>query len=111
MCDYEPAKRPPAEDVLSGRPELLRQLMDASAAYIVATSADGRVITMNWALLEALEYSLEEVRGKDYLSNFVPEDEREALGQLFRRIVESRHATTSENRIVSKSGREILVEW
>ena len=111
MSDYEPADEPPVEDFLSGHPEFLRQLMDASPVFIVAIGADGRVITMNPALLEALEYTLQEVRGKDYLTNFVPEADREALSELFRRIVESGNATTNENRIVSKSGCEILVEW
>jgi len=93
------------------RQTFTQSLIDTSPAFIVAIGTDGRVLTMNRALLEALEFSLEEVQGKDYLTSFVPEPDRAGLKTVFRQIVDGRRHTTTENRIVSKSGCERLVEW
>jgi PAS domain S-box-containing protein len=95
-----------------GQPHVFTQLMiDTSPAFIVVIGADGRIITMNPALLNALEYTLEEARGKDYLATFVPESERSAVAEDFEQMFAAGQSTRRENLIVSRSGRQFLVEW
>ena len=48
-------------------------LLNNTSALIVAMDLDGKTLMMNKALLNALEYTEEEVRGTDYLAIFVPE--------------------------------------
>jgi PAS domain S-box-containing protein len=86
-------------------------LFDTSPALIVAIGSDGKTLMMNRALLETLEYTAEEVKDTDYLTTFVPEEDRDALAGLFRKIIETGVSTVNENRIISKSGRTHLVEW
>jgi PAS domain S-box-containing protein len=86
-------------------------LFDTSPALIVAIGSDGKTLMMNRALLETLEYTAEEVKDTDYLTTFVPEEDRDALAGLFRKIIERGDSTVNENRIISKSGRTYLVEW
>jgi PAS domain S-box-containing protein len=88
-----------------------RLLLDASPAFIVAIGFDGKTLMMNPSLLAALEYTAEEIVETDYLTSFIPEEDREMLSEVFRKIVTEGKATVNENRIRGRSGRTFLVEW
>ena len=90
---------------------MLFRSLDTSPAYIVAIGFDGKTITMNQALLDALEYNEEEIKGTDYLTTFVPEEDRLRLAGVFQEIVLEGKANVNENRIISRSGRIYTVEW
>jgi PAS domain S-box-containing protein len=109
VLDVTDRKRIEAE--VRKQEEIARLLLDTSPAFIVALGQDGRVLTMNPALLDKLEYSLAEAAGQDYLTAFVPEEDRAALAEMFRQIVESREYRSAVSRILSKSGKRSLVEW
>ena len=47
----------------------------------------------------------------DYLATFVPERERERMGRLFHRLTDLKAPTLNENHVLTKEGRELLVEW
>ncbi|MEI6840781.1 MAG: PAS domain S-box protein [Methanomicrobiales archaeon] len=100
-----------AEEALKKEQEFNRLLLDTTPAYFVAIGADGRTITMNKALIDALEYSPEEIPGTDYLTTFVPEEDRQRLLGVFQEIIFDGKAMVNENRIISKSGKVYLVEW
>jgi PAS domain S-box-containing protein len=99
------------ETKLRTESELNQLLFDTSPAFIVAIGSDGKTWMMNRALLQALEYTADEVEGIDYLSTFVPLDEQGQLPEIFRQITKEDHPIIHENRIRSKSGRTYLVEW
>ncbi len=99
------------ETALRDVEEFNRLLIESSPTYYVAIGMDGRVIMMNRALLEALEYTLDEVRGKDYLSTFVPVSDRENLARIFTEITREGRSNINVNRIVSKSNKVFMVEW
>ena len=104
-------------DFFSQKEELLRQneftaaLIDTSPAFFAAITLDGKTKIMNKSMLSALGYTKEEVLGKDYLATFVPPEDREALKEIFRRIVTENKTTANENWLVAKGGRKLLVEW
>jgi len=100
-----------AEKALRKEQEFSQLLLDTSPAFFVTIGEDGRTITMNKAMIDALEYTQEEIRGADYLTTFVPEEDREMLAGIFRDIVIDGKATLTENRIISKSGKVFLIEW
>jgi PAS domain S-box-containing protein/putative nucleotidyltransferase with HDIG domain len=86
-------------------------LLDTSPAFIVAIDFDGKTLMMNRSLLDALEYTAEQIKGTDYLTNFVPEEDRMKLAKVFQEIIQKGNMTINENRIISRSGRIYLVEW
>jgi PAS domain S-box-containing protein len=88
-----------------------RTVVQASPTFFVAISAEGKTLTMNDAMLEALGYRLDEVVGKDYLSTFVPQSDREALAGIFRQIITTDQPAINDNRVLTRDGRELLVEW
>lgn len=85
-------------------------VLDSSPAFYVAIDREGRVVMMNRALLTALEYTAEEITGVDYLDTFVPAEDREPLRAIFKKNIDGQ-TTSSVNRIVSKSGKILTVEW
>ncbi|MDQ5985020.1 MAG: hypothetical protein CSYNP_00724 [Syntrophus sp. SKADARSKE-3] len=91
--------------------ELAQLLIDTSPMFVVAIGFDGKTLMMNKALLDTLEYSMEEIKGTDYLTAFVPEEEWEMLTGVFQKIIRKGNATINENRIRSRSGKTYPVEW
>lgn len=100
-----------SEDRLRKEQKFSQLLLDTSPAFIVAIDFEGKTLMMNPALVEALEYSTEEIKGKDYLTTFVPEEDHQMLAGIFQQIIKERKATINENRIRSRSGKIFLVEW
>lgn len=88
-----------------------RTLVQSSPAFFVAIGADGKTVMMNESMLQALGYRNQEIVGKDYLGTIVPEHERESVSRVFERIIRSRQGTLNENHILTRDGRELLVEW
>lgn len=100
-----------AEAMLLEEMEFNRTLLQTSPAFFVAIDPDGKVILMNQSMLDALGYEMDEAAGRDYISNFVPEEDRKRLAEIFRQLVVESGPTRNENRVLTKKGRELLVEW
>ena len=100
-----------AQIMIRDEMEFNRTLLQTSPAFFVALSAEGKTLLMNQSMLDALGYTMEEVSGKDYLSNFIPPEERETLKEAFSRIVSSSEPVLVENHLVASDGRRLLVEW
>ncbi|HHO76697.1 MAG TPA: PAS domain S-box protein, partial [Deltaproteobacteria bacterium] len=86
-------------------------LIQDSPSFFTAISPEGKTIMMNDAMLKKLGYTNAEVEGKDYLSSFIPEQEQEEVSKILFNLVNIKHPSNSENHILTKDGREILVEW
>lgn len=91
--------------------ELVETLLDALPVYFVAIDPEGEVKYVNRMLADALGYQEEDMLGKDYLSHFVPEEERLHVDDIFSNIVDESEETINENRILTKDGDTLLVEW
>ena len=86
-------------------------LLQASPAFYVAISAEGKTIMVNETMLYAIGYKQEEVVGKDYMTTLVPERNREELSMIFNNLVQLNRPSLNENYILTKDGKELLVEW
>jgi len=91
--------------------DISRTIIDSSPAFFVIIDSKGNTRMMNKSMLTALGYAEEEVQGKDYLSTFVPERERDQLSALFEQQLLRGKATANQNYILTKDGQELLVEW
>ena len=100
-----------AEDQLRRERDFNQALIQGSPALLVAIDAQGRVIMMNDAMLNALGYTSAEVVGADYLPTFVSKADRAKLAKLFDSLTVRPEPGVNENRVVAKDGRELLVEW
>ena len=66
---------------------------------------------MNPTMLAVLGYAEDEVAGANYLETFVPEPDREPLAKVFDTLVSLNEPTLNENHVLTKDGRQLLVEW
>ena len=86
-------------------------LLQAAPVFFVAINAEGKTIMVNETMLHSLGYKQEEVVGKDYMAIFVPEENHEDLSQIFYKLIRLNGSTLNTNYILTKDGREILIEW
>ena len=86
-------------------------IIDTSPAFHVLIDAQGKTKMMNKVMLAALGYSEGEAQGKNYLSTFVPEGERDRLAELFEKQLLKGKSTVNQNYVLTKDGRELLIEW
>lgn len=91
--------------------DLSKTIVDASPAYFVIIDAEGKTQMMNKSMLAALGYSEEEILGKDYLTTFVSERDRDRLSAIIDEQLLKGEATINQNHIVTKEGQMLLVEW
>jgi len=104
-------ERQQAERAVKAEKEFAASLIDNAPTSFVAIDPQGETKMMNQYMLKVLGYKADEVVGKDYLSNFVPERERDTLASVFKRLTAEHKPTLHENHILSKDGKEFLVEW
>ncbi len=104
-------ERKKAEEALRTEMRFINNLIQASPAFFVAIGADGKIIMMNDSFLNALGYSHEQVVGKDYLPTIVPEEDRLLVSTIFEKLVISHEPSLNENHVLTRDGRELLVEW
>jgi PAS domain S-box-containing protein len=99
------------KESFSGKKEFAISLIDNAPIFFVAIDAQGKTLMMNQLMMKVLGYTANEVVGKDYLSNFVPKKDRDMLASVFRKLTADHEHTFNENHILSKDGKEFLVEW
>jgi len=104
-------KRKLNEETLRQERDFSRTIVQTSPTFFVAIGSDGKTIMMNDLMLQTLGYTLNEVVGMDYLTNFVRVEDREKLSKIFKTLVDTSEPTVNENRILAKDGRQIIVEW
>ncbi|MCH8942991.1 MAG: PAS domain S-box protein [Bacteroidetes bacterium] len=86
-------------------------LIQSTSVFFVAIEANGKLLMMNDPMLKALGYTKKEVLGKDYLTTFVPTNERNKLSKIFEKLSRLHQRTFNENHVLAKDGRLLLVEW
>ncbi|MBC8434455.1 MAG: PAS domain S-box protein [Desulfobacterales bacterium] len=89
----------------------IQSVMQDSPVFIFVLDADGKIKFMNKTMLNFLGYTMDEVKEKDYLSNFVPDADREMMSETLAKLINSRDPTLNSYRIKAKDGRELLLEW
>lgn len=104
-------QRKQLEEQLRQERDFSKTLIETSSAFFVALDAKGKTMMMNQGCLNALEYTLDEVVGTDYRSTFIPEADQESLKVILDQVVKLKQPKHNENRIITKDGRELLVEW
>ncbi|HHO76274.1 MAG TPA: PAS domain-containing sensor histidine kinase [Deltaproteobacteria bacterium] len=100
-----------AEENLRAERDFTGTLVQSSPVFYVALNPDGKVIMMNHAMLDALDYTLSEVAGIDFISTFLPSADRAEISKILMQNVWNSDSLPTESRLLAKNGQEILVEW
>jgi len=102
---------PPQQAADDTARKLAQTLLHSAPTFFVAIDQGGLVRMMNQTMLDALGYTLDEVVGLDYLSNFVPVEDRAMLDAIFKSLCTQHDPVQNENLVMSKSGKQLLIEW
>jgi len=100
-----------AEEELRKERDFNKTITQTSPVFFVAINAKGKTLMMNETMLKTLRYTSEEVVGKNYLTTFVPQEDRAKLSQVFQELIKDNVPNLNENQIVAKDGQKLLVEW
>ena len=93
--------------------ENAKNLLDIAGAIILALDPEGAVTLINRKGCEILGYDREEIIGKVWVDEFLPQRIRSELKDTFRDLVDGDPASASEreNPILTRSGEEKLIRW
>ncbi|MBT4643800.1 MAG: PAS domain S-box protein [Deltaproteobacteria bacterium] len=104
-------RRKSAESDLAIEKEFTLTLIDTSPAFFVVIGTQGELIMISKSMLNATGFSKKEVIGAEYLSTFIPERDQANVSHVFEKLRIQKHGSVTENFVLTKDGRELVVEW
>ncbi len=93
--------------------ELTRQYLNVTTSIFLVLSRDERILMINKAGSKLLGYAPDELKGKNWFDEFIPEPERKAVRGVFSQMMKNEIGVTHsyENHIVRKGGELRLIDW
>lgn len=98
------------EKIRKGK-DFLKNLDEINPAFYIAIDSAANILSMNRTMLIALNYSLSEVVGRNYIDLLFHESDRAIQRQDFMKMIQRKKTLVSENSIYTRAGEEILIEW
>ncbi len=99
------------EKMLRKERDFTQSLIDTAQVIILVLDVKGRILSFNSYMEKLSGYRLEEVKGKDWFTAFLPEQDFDHIRALFRKAVSDIQTRGNINPIIAKDGREIFTEW
>ena len=96
---------------LKNERDFAESLVNTAQAIILVLDAKGRIVRFNPYLEGISGYSLDEVRGKDWFSTFLPARNHTKIRAQFQEAVSDIKTRGIVNPIVAKDGSEREIEW
>ncbi|MBI5587467.1 MAG: PAS domain S-box protein [Deltaproteobacteria bacterium] len=107
------ARRRDAEELLREERDMAQMYLDAAGVIFLILDAGQKVTLINRRGCEVLGYEEEEIVGRDWFENFLPERIRRETTEVFESLFKGGASIVEyhENTVVTKSGAERLVAW
>ncbi|MCF6283175.1 MAG: bacteriohemerythrin [Candidatus Polarisedimenticolaceae bacterium] len=103
--------RKQSEEALREERSFADSLLKTAQSIILVLDKDGRIVRFN-PYMEALSgYSLVEMQGKDWFSNFLPKHDQTEVKVLFNQMIASAQIMGHVNSIITKGGELREIEW
>ncbi len=101
------------EEALREQQERAQRYLDMAGVMLVVIGADQRVGSINQKGCELLGCSEQEIVGKNWFDNFVPEEQRDAIRRLFEKLIhrEKKPDSHYENFVLTRDGKKRMVLW
>jgi PAS domain S-box-containing protein len=104
-------ERKQAEEEIRNEQNFCESLIETAQAIILVLDPAGRIVQFNPYMETLSGYRLEEVKGKDWFSTFLPARNGDQTKSLFRKAIDDIQTRGNVNPIITKDGREIFIEW
>lgn len=91
----------------------VKSCFDILGVILVALDIEGRVTFLNKRGCDIMGYKLEEVIGKSWFDNFVPEQTKQETKEVFQKLIHSQVAPVEffENPVLAKNGEQKTIFW
>jgi PAS domain S-box-containing protein len=106
------------EQALRRERDKVQKYLDLAGAIIVVIGANQKVSLINRRGCEVLGYEANEIEGKNWFDNFLPESVKEHLRSGFIELMASPQKDINEifedggeNPILTKGGKERIIAW
>ncbi len=112
--EREVAERKLAEDALQKEKDRAQHYLDVAGVMFVVIGVNRKVILINRKGCEILGYEEEEeITGKDWFDNFIPENLRDEVAVVFKSLIAGDIESFEyyENPVLTKHGEERIVAW
>lgn len=107
--DITAAKQTEAK--LSAERELAKTLIDTVPVIVLRLSPQGAIQQVNPYFETLTGYREDEIRGKDWITTFLPKHERERIQALLGTAVQGKSTLGNVNPILTRSGEERQIAW
>ncbi len=102
-----------AEEAIRREKDKAQQYLDIAGVMLVALGDDGTVTLINRKGCQILGYEEEEIIGKNWFDNFVPEEIRIETREVFDELMRGNSPVRQyyENSVLTKRGMKRMVAW
>jgi len=106
-------EREKAAEELKKERDKAQNYLDVAAVMIIALNKKGEITLINRKGCEILGYEEEEVIGKQWFDNFIPESIRKISLKGFKKIINGKYNISEyiENPLITKTGEERIIAW
>ncbi|MFW9922621.1 MAG: PAS domain S-box protein [Candidatus Thorarchaeota archaeon] len=86
---------------------------DIAGTLLVVLDKDANIVEINRRGCEILEYTREEIIGKNWIETFLPERVRDGVRKTFSRVISGKVLSDEcyENYVLTKNNEERLISW
>ncbi|MGQ9552557.1 MAG: PAS domain S-box protein [Anaerolineae bacterium] len=103
--------RKKVEDEVRRERDFAQNLLDTAQSIVLVLDTEGNIVSFNRYFEEVSGYTLAELKGKSWFDHYLPMQDRDQIRELFQRVLSETLAPVGRNPIVTKDGRQRLVEW
>lgn len=100
-----------SQRALKGKKEFAEKLIDMAQTILLVLDEKANIITFNPYLENIIGYKLAEVKGKNWIANFVSEADQMGIKRVFKQALEGRMIKDLIYPIRTRSGKERHIEW
>lgn len=86
-------------------------IIETAKVIILVLDSKGFILYFNPFMEELTGYSLEDMKGKEWFSAFLPEKDREDIKKIFLIAIEDMDVRGNVNTIITSKGQELYIEW
>lgn len=103
--------RKQSEEALREERSFTDSLFNTAQSIILVLDREGRIVRFNPYMEKLSGYSLAEMQGKDWFSNFLPQQDHAEVREVFDHMVTSVEVTRHVNAVITKGGELHDIEW
>lgn len=100
-----------AEELIKEDGDLPKSVFNIAQVIMLVLNPKGKIVTFNPYMELISGYRLEEVKGKDWFSTFLPGCNPDEIRKVFKKAIRGIQTKGNINPIITKDGKKIDIEW